>query len=136
MRAVRRKEPQRLLPTSDRLGRKRVAVASWEKALRRLQQLRRDQQRPAGRLGQFFDPVSGVDGIADNCEFQPLPAVDDSRKHLAVMNADPDANRPASGGLALFVPRRDFGLQRAASALSASPDVAAGTPNTPITSSP
>src|ERR1700730_11676213 len=103
MRAVRRKEPQRLLPTSDRLHRKRVAVASWEKALRRLQQLRRDQQRPAGRLGQFFDPVSGVDGIADNCEFQPLPAVDDTGEHSTVMNADPKGNPPTSSSMALFI---------------------------------
>src|ERR1700730_12417414 len=65
----RSKKLERFLPTSDRLSRKRGVVSAWARGLRRLEQLRRDEKRPAGRLGQFFDPVSGVDRVADDCEF-------------------------------------------------------------------
>ena len=63
------KKLERFLPTSDHLSRKRVAVSAWARGLRRLEQLRRDEKRPAGRLGQFFNPVSGVDRVADDGEF-------------------------------------------------------------------
>ena len=65
----RSKKLKCFLPTSDRLSRKRVVVSAWARDLRRLEQLRRDEKRPAGRLGQFFDPVSGVDRVTDDCEF-------------------------------------------------------------------
>jgi hypothetical protein len=65
----RSKKLERFLPTSDRLSRKRGVVSAWARGLRRLEQLRRDEKRRAGRLSEFFDPVSGVDRIADDCEF-------------------------------------------------------------------
>jgi hypothetical protein len=37
-------------------------TAGWRTSV----SIRRDCAKPAGRLGQFCDPVSGVDGIADN----------------------------------------------------------------------
>ena len=65
----RSKKTERLLPPADHLSRKRVAVSARARGLGRLEQLRRDEKRPAGRLGQFFNPVSGVDRVADDCEF-------------------------------------------------------------------
>ena len=59
---------ERLLQPPDHLSRKRVAVSAAARAFRRLEQLRRDEKRPAGRLGQLFDPVSGVDRVTDDGE--------------------------------------------------------------------
>jgi len=60
---------ERLLPPSDHLSRKGEAVSAAARALRSLAQLCRDEEWPAGRPGQFFDPASGVDRVTDDGEF-------------------------------------------------------------------
>src|SRR3954447_11012594 len=110
----RSKKLERVLPPPNDLSRKRVAISARVMGLCRPEQLRRDEKRPISRFGQLFDPTSSVHRVADDGEFQTLSGFDDADEHLAIVDANSNGNQAAPGISALFVPRRNFSLQRPA----------------------